>query len=292
MSLHGSNNYSTISANGHFLSKVTLQGALVAVLLCVPFTSAVGSEKLVMGGTGWSIGMARLLAAHYMKDHPEVLIEVPNSVGSGGGIKAVLSGRFDLSFAARPIKKKNQGKGLTATPFVKTPFVLAVSPVAGRNIEMTSADVLATYSGERPTWPNGTRITHVLRSERETDTKMLVAHFKGIELLLKKRRSARGALIAYTDQEAMDIGEKIPGTMVATTLLAMRSEKRALETISIDGVKPTLTNLDMGAWKMAITLYVVQGPKTNAAGQAFAAFLMSEESAKLLREIGGLPVGR
>ena len=190
----------------------TIRSLLFSGLVSLLLTATAGAETLVVGGTGWSIGMARQMAAAYMKDHPDTRIEVPDSVGSGGGIKAVLAERFDFSFATRPIKKKNQGKGLTATPFVKTPFVLAVSPIAGKKPAMTSADILAAYSGELTTWPNGTRINHVLRTERETDTQMLIAHFEGIEPLLAKKRNVRGALFAYTDQEAMDIGKKFPAS--------------------------------------------------------------------------------
>ncbi len=270
----------------------TIRSLLFSGLVSLLLTATAGAETLVVGGTGWSIGMARQMAAAYMKDHPDTRIEVPDSVGSGGGIKAVLAERFDFSFATRPIKKKNQGKGLTATPFVKTPFVLAVSPIAGKKPAMTSADILAAYSGELTTWPNGTRINHVLRTERETDTQMLIAHFEGIEPLLAKKRNVRGALFAYTDQEAMDIGEKIPGILVATTLLAIYSENRALKPVAIDGIEPTLANLAAGTWKMATTLYVVQGSKSSAAARAFVAFLFSDKAAGLLRAMKGLPLSR
>ena len=257
--------------------------ALVSLLL----TGAASAETITIGGTGWSIGIARQLAAAYMEKHPDVRIQVPDSVGSGGGVKAVLKGRFDLSFTSRPIKKKNQGKGLIATPYVRTPFVLAVSPKAGENLAMTTDELIATFAGELTHWKNGTPINHVIRSERENSSTLMAEHFAGIGPLINEKRKSRGVLYARNDQEAMDIGEKIIGTIVPSALLGIRSEQRDLEPISVNGIAPTLASLEAGERMMEITLYVVQGPKLTPTARAFLSFLRSEDAAGILLRYGG-----
>ena len=248
---------------------------------------AASAETITIGGTGWSVGIARNLAAFYMEKHPEVRIQVPDSVGSGGGIKAVLTGRFDLSFSSRPIKKKNQGKGLVAAPYVRTPFVLAVSPKAGENLAMTTDELIATFTGELTHWKNGTQINHVIRSEREISTKLMAAYFDGVGPLISKKRKSRGALYAHNDQEAMDIGEKIAGAIVPMALLAINAEQRALEPITIDGIHPTLANLEAGQRMMESTLYLVQGPKLTPTARAFLSFLRSDDAAGIILRHGG-----
>jgi len=265
----------------------TFSGFVIGVASLFVFSVGVRAETITIGGTGWSIGMARQLASVYTEKHPDIRIQVPDSVGSGGGVKAVLNGRFDLSFASRPIKKKNQGKGLVETPYIRTPFVLSVSPKAGKDTAMTTDELMATYKGELTHWKNGTPINHVIRSERESSTTLMAAHFAGIGPLISKKRKSRGALYARNDQEAMDIGEKIVGVIVPMALLAIRAEQRALEPITIDGIHPTLANLEAGKWVMETTLYLVQGPKLTAAARAFLSFLRSEEAARILLRHGG-----
>ncbi len=251
------------------------------------FISSARAETITIGGTGWSIGIARELATAYMKKHPEIKIVVPDSIGSGGGIKAVLRGRFDVSFSSRPIKKENEGKGLIARPFVKSPFIFVVSPQAGENLSMTKEQVFAAYTGELKSWPNGLPMKEVLRGSRESSTLMLIDKFDGIGPVLKRRLQERGALIAKTDQDALDLGERVPGAIVPTLLLAVQSERRALAPISIDGVAPTLQNMDTGTWDMTGMLYVVEGTQTSATGKAFLKYLFSDETATILQSFGG-----
>jgi len=255
---------------------------------CVLITATANAETITIGGTGMSIGMARHLAEAYMKKVPGVEIKVPNSVGSSGGIKAVLAGRFALSFASRPIKKKNLNKGLTGRPLVITPFVLTVSPKVGHDLRMSKQDVLKAYAGEITHWPDGTRVNVVSRGAKETNSMMLEANFDGISPHLARWRDTRGALRARTDQQAMDLAEKVPGALVTTTLLALRTEGRALEPIIIDGIVPNLDNLDSKKWTMSTTLHVISGQKTSPAGLAFLDYLYSPEVAEMLKNWGGL----
>jgi len=111
------------------------QGCLVSlssVLLAMALATGRAVE-LVMGGAGWSIGIMRIMAEKNSETHPEVNIVILSSVGSGGGIRAVVAGKFDLSFAFRLPKPKNQAKGLSGVPLLRTPFVLAVSDQVGAN---------------------------------------------------------------------------------------------------------------------------------------------------------------
>ncbi len=264
---------------------------VITVFLLLPGAIA-RAETITVGGTGIAIGLLRQLAANFTKTHPEIHINIPDSVGSGGGIKAVLTGRFDFSFSARPIKPKNQDKGLSQTPYLKTPFVLAVSPIADAAPSFSKPQILATLSGESTHWSNGTRIKHVLRNAHETGTLILIENFKGIEPLLNENRNKRGALVALSDQEAMDIAEHVPGAIVPTTLLAIRTENRNLIPITIGGIHPSLANLESGHWKMAINLYIIKSDTLSPAAQMFFEYLFSDESAATLHKLGGLALNK
>lgn len=76
------------------------------------FGSASAAEtSLRFGGTGGSLGPMRQLSEAFMKVNPDVAIEVLPSLGSGGGIKAVLAGAIDLSFPPGRSRTRNAPPG-------------------------------------------------------------------------------------------------------------------------------------------------------------------------------------
>ena len=70
------------------------------------------TEKIVIAGTGDSQSLLRVLAGDFEKSHPGTAIEIPDSIGSGGGIKATAMGKCDLGREARGIKDKEKKYGL------------------------------------------------------------------------------------------------------------------------------------------------------------------------------------
>lgn len=49
-------------------------------------TPALSIERLVIPGTGDSLKLLREAARYFLREHPEVIIDIPESVGSVGGI--------------------------------------------------------------------------------------------------------------------------------------------------------------------------------------------------------------
>jgi hypothetical protein len=68
--------------------------------------------------------------------------------------RAVVAGKFDLSFASRLPKPKNQAKGLSGVPLLRTPFVLAVSDQVGGQLDLSSDKLLKVFDRKAATWPD------------------------------------------------------------------------------------------------------------------------------------------
>jgi phosphate transport system substrate-binding protein len=264
---------------------------LALACLCLLFPTTGFADALTMGGTGMSIGIMRVLADAYTKKRPEIRITIPPSVGSGGGIGALLAGKLEVSFSARALKEAEKQQGVRAVPIAESPFVLAVASSITGDLDLSSAEVIKVYTGDLGEWPDGTPVRVLLRPKHETNTRMLEGHFPGIGPVLDKARSARGALIAQSDQEAMDHGERLSGALITGTLMAMLSENRALKPLAIDGVAPTVENLENGSYPMMLTLWAVLGPKTGESARDFIAFVRSKEGAVILRAYGSVPAG-
>ena len=59
-------------------------------------TAAAQAQELKVGGTGAALGTMQLLVQAYAKADPDARITVLPSMGSGGGIKALLGGAIQI----------------------------------------------------------------------------------------------------------------------------------------------------------------------------------------------------
>lgn len=73
--------------------------------------SAFGTDILKIGGAGSALGSMRLLADSFEKSHPGVKVQVLPSVGSPGGIKAVLDGVIGIGISGRPLAEEERKRG-------------------------------------------------------------------------------------------------------------------------------------------------------------------------------------
>ena len=73
------------------------------------------------------LGNDATVAEAYVKSHPSTKIAVLPSLGSGGGIKAVLSGALQLGLSSRPLTEAEVKAGAVGIEYGRTPFVFATS---------------------------------------------------------------------------------------------------------------------------------------------------------------------
>lgn len=261
----------------------------VGTLLCLLIPATVSAATLNVGGTGAALGAMQALAQAFQKARPDVSVQVPDSLGSGGGIRATIAGALDIGLSSRPLKDEERAKGAKQQAYAKSPFVLVTSRKSP-NPALTSAQVIAFYGGGTLTWADGTPIRLILRPEDDSDTTILKAGFKGIEPALAKARATQGIPVASTDQQALDKAEALPGSLTTSTLTAIIAEGRSLKPIAIDGVAPTIENLENGSYRHFKTLYLITGANLSPLAQEFTDFIRSAEGARVLRETGNLPL--
>ncbi|HYD71339.1 PstS family phosphate ABC transporter substrate-binding protein [Azospirillum sp.] len=271
-----------------------IQRVAIVLLAChfQLLPGAARAETLTMGGVGWSLGVMRHMADAYTRRHPDVTIVIPPSVGSNGGIRTLLAGKFDASFSSRGLTAEEQAQGAVAIPLFKTPFVLAVSTEVRGDVGLTKEEVVRAFDLAIPSWPDGTPLRILFRPESEAANGALKQHFPGIATVLEEGRKRRGAIVLQTDQEAMTQGERVPGTIVPATLAGILGEGRALKPVAIDGVAPTVPALESGAYPMWMAMRVIVAPHTGEAARAFIEFSRSAEGRSILSRYGALPIDR
>ena len=275
--------------------KKLIPGVLLAVMICVSgLAGTARAETIRIGGTGFGLGVMKILSRAFETSHPDEKIEVVPSLGSSGGIKALLHGALDIAISGRPLKPEESGRGIAAHAFTRSPFILIVNKSVTVR-EITLQELEKIFRGDMLTWPGGERIRPVLRPKRDTMTKMVREISSGMDQAMTLAMARDGMILAITDQDSARLVEKTPGALAASSLTQVYSEKRQVSILAVNGVPPGVDTLRDGAYPLSVPLYLVTPAKMKKTALAFSRFLYTEEGRRILTENGNLlvdPEGR
>ena len=95
-----------------------------------------------------------------------------------------------------------------------------------------------------------------------------------------------GMLFALTDQDATDNIGKIPGAIGLTALCELITANPQLKALALDSVAPSPATIADGSYPVYHRFYLVTGPKPNALGERFIAFIQSEPGKRILTDTG------
>jgi phosphate transport system substrate-binding protein len=265
---------------------VILAGSAL-LLFAIVQTSDARADMLRTGGTGSAAMMMRKIGDAFTARVPDTSIEVVPALGSTGAISAVADGALHFAVSARPLTPEEAAGSLTQTVLARTVFGLASSYPHPGNI--ASAEVAAFFTGQTSSWPDGTRLRIILRPRSEYDSILLGKAFPNMAGAIEQLRLRPEIPVAATDQDNVRMAERFPGSLVVTTLTQVQTERPNLRFLSIDGVAPTLENLEGGTYPYRKDLYLVFPARRSPSLERFVAFLRSPEGVNLLRETGNLP---
>jgi phosphate transport system substrate-binding protein len=262
--------------------------ASIVAVLALPAASRADPQTVRIGGTGSATALMESLGSAFAGASDNSISVIP-SLGTNGAIRAVSDGVLDIAVSGRQLKPQEEAAGLVVLATLKTPFGFSSSrpnpPGLGKN------DIAGLFDTERTTWPDGFPLRIVLRPRSESDTALIASYFPEAGAAMERARARPDVPIAATDQDNADVAERLTGSLTGTTLTQITMEKRPLSFIDIDGVQPTLENLESGSYPYAKTLYLVVGKSRRPSVDAFSAFLLSESGRMMLRKGGVLPAG-
>jgi len=271
--------------------KLSSLATLFAVILFgFSYAETVRAETLRIGGTGYGLGVMKILGETFEKSCPGVKIRVIPSLGSTGGIKALSHGALDIAISGRLLKDSESGKGIYTKALAKTPFIFIVNKKVAKE-GITLEELEKIFRGEIEKWPDGTHIRPVLRPETDTVTKTVRQLSSGMHQAVTLAMSKQGMILAITDQESTEIVENIPGALAAGTLTQILSENRQVGVLSFNGIKPSVKSISNGSYPLSIPLYLVIPDKIGKISKEFLAFIYSDSGRKILTDNGNLVVG-
>lgn len=257
------------------------------------FSQAMAAGSVIrVGGSGTSTGVMKHLAAEFEKRNPGIKITMAPSLGSSGGIKALMGGSLDIALSARPLKDDEKTTGATAVFSGRSPFAFMVNsrvPQSG----VTTKELESIYGMQKQTWQDGSAIRLILRPEGDSDTKIVQAISPGLSQAYKNVLSQPGMQIALTDQDSDKAIVRTSGAIGGTTLAQHLSDKLDGKLLTFNGVKPSLKSLKDGSYPLFKKQIVFVIPsKSNPAITKFINFINSPQAARIWEKYGVHPDGR
>ncbi len=253
-------------------------------------TAVSPSNALVFAGNGGSLPAIRALAAAFARRRPDVRIDVPASLGSSGGIRAVSQGAITVALTARPLAADEQRADLRALAYGRTPVVAAVH-AAVPDSSVTDLDLRRILEGAKSRWSDGEEIILFLLRPDDTLPREMTRAFPALRDVYEAAwASGRWTRVATEDDMNIRLAETRGGVGIAA-LSAVLAARRAIKALTLNGVAPGLAEPDAGRYPTWVALHFVFKPlELPPQAKAFIDFARSAEGRRLLLANGVQPI--
>jgi phosphate transport system substrate-binding protein len=241
-------------------------------------------ERLVIPGTGACEELLRYVATRFNQLHPEFKVEIPQSSGSTGAIRAVAEGAAGLGRIARRIKPSEVELGLTYRPFAADAVVFAV----GEDVSVThlsSEQLAAIFSGEIDNWRqvggDDAPIRVLYREESDSSLSVIRQCLPSFETLIFTSEGK----CAYHDHEMIDLLHKYPTSIGFLTKSTSEAPGNRGRVLPLDGVPATLETVLSGQYPLVCEYALIYKEETlDTAARAFIRFVFSDAARRILLE--------
>lgn len=246
--------------------------------------SPANPRVLVIPGTGDSQTLLHKLALLYAKKRPEITVEIPDSSGSGGGIRSVLNGKNELARVARPLTEKESCQGLKSRIFAHVPIVFAINGVAGAT-NLSLEQILGIYSGRISQWDDlgGAGKIYVMNREKGDSSRTVLEHLlPGFQEV-----SATAGGMVYSTSEAVQTLLASPNTIGYLPMSATMGTGLIVPIVA--DMAPSAANVRQKKYPFVLPLALVWKEPLSPLAQDFLDFLSGPAARKLLLENGAIP---
>lgn len=267
---------------------------VTAALILLPSTSAGGdpAQPITVAGSGANLAAIRLLSRAFMAQRPGLTINVPDSIGSSGGIRAAVDGAIDLGLVSRPLRADEASLGLSVVPYARTGIVIGAHPTVTDD-DVTFDDLVAIFRGTKTRWSDGRNIIVLTREPGDSSIEVLEARVPGFKEAYRDSQRANRWTMLTSDQEMNRILAKTAHALGLSDLGTIVTERLPIKPLRVNGVAPSTENIASGRYRLVKTLAFVVRPETlRPPAKAFMDFAGSREGQRLLAANGFLPAVR
>ncbi len=263
-----------------------LASSVVAVLVLAS-GPAQPADLVRVGGTGMAIAAMRAVGEKVSAMTPPLTVEVLPSLGTPGGIKAMLAREIDIALTARPLTAEESAKGAREASCATTALVFATShPTASA---ITRARLASAYAEATPKWDDGTPLKIILRSRASSEMPFLAKALPELDSPFRAAYKRPGLPIGTTDQENAEIAERTLGSLAIITLLQLKAECLRLRVLALDGVSPSAETIADRSYPLPLRVCLVVSATPAPVATRFIDFVASATGQNLLRASGAEP---
>ena len=269
-------------ASGIFV--IALIAAVLAVGTLGAGLQAAALEPVTLPGTGDSTDVLRELAAAYTAQYPDRQVNVPNSIGSDGGVRVVGTGESPIGRVARkPTTEELEKYGeFKYTEFARVPVAFVVNPKTGvRNL--TEKQICDVFSGRVSNWKQvggkDLPIDVQARPEDGSNMRTIRQHMA----CFTKLEITPGAFMNVRNPDLVASMKSFAGALGFMPL--SEAEQHGYQVITVDGIAPTSPR-----YKFGIGLGFVYKVAFSPSIQAFLDYLKTDAARSIMRKTGHVPV--
>lgn len=255
-----------------------------------------GSDTMVILGQRW--------AEEYMKQHPDVTIQVTGG-GSGTGIAALINRTTQLANSSRPIKSEEKDaakkNGINVVEVKTALDGLAVVVNAANPVnELTMKQVGMIYTGYTNDWKGvGGPAKRIIRYSRESNSGTYV--FFKEHVLLNRDYAADSQTMPGTSALAEAVAKDPNGIGYGGVayfaenpklkILKIRKDEKS-EAVSPMGTggKPNYQAVWSGSYPIARYLYVYSAGQPQGAAKAYMDWILGPEGQAIVEKMDYIPV--
>jgi phosphate transport system substrate-binding protein len=225
----------------------------------------------------------------------EPIVIFVSTGGSGFGLKSALDGTFDFGMVSKNLKddEKEQFANGSITQLGSDVLVIGVNsenPVAQIKPDLTTEELVSIFSGKIKNWqeldpalPDRSIVVAVRDLGGGASEVFDSAVMKGTPISDEALQiPSMGALAGKIMENTDTIG------YVSSGLVNQNPDK--ITPLSVDGIAPTLENINSGAYKIGRPLLLVSKDKPDNMEQKFLDYLLSEKGLGVVEELGYVPV--
>jgi phosphate transport system substrate-binding protein len=277
------------SSSVHGGRTATLALLALLVLACPARAGQTPASTLVFAGSGTNLPVVRVLARAFQRSHPGIEIEVPASIGSTSGIRAAADGAVAIGLISRALKENEKRLGLEVVTYARTPLVIGVHPDVGEE-NISYREITDIYRGKLRSWKNGKEIIVLTREPGDSTIEVMNQGVPGFREVYEESLKEKRWTVLLKDLEMNQVLAKTPQAIGFSDLGALTIERHRIKPLRVNGVAPTLGNLQSGKYPLAKPLmFVYHKEKLPPAARGFLAFVRSKEGKGILRASGYLP---
>lgn len=271
--------------------KKTVIGA-IALVGSMAVTSVYAKETISAVGSSSVTPLMEVFSETYMKQHPEVFIEVQGP-GSGAGIKVAKDGSADFGMSSRGLTADEKEPTLVEEKVAIDGIAVVVNP-QNHLKGLTAEQISSIFRGDITNWKEvGGEDKPIVAITRDTASGTRGA----FEELLELTKTVSGKTVSAISQRAQVAnGNGGLKTMVASNpyaigYISLGTVDNTVHALTLDGTEATVENVLNGSYKLARPFLVLyKEGKPSAEAQKFLDWMLKDDAQQLVDKNGYIKV--